>query len=97
MGHLVGDKFLQTVALLCKESVRTVDCVPRMGGDEIVVLMPACSRKEGEEILSKLRQNFDRHNVCSAATRHKSKLAHSNEQRFFPSSLEWYNARSAAE
>ena len=65
MGHLVGDKLLQTVALLCKESVRTADCVARMGGDEIVVLLPVCSRKEGEEILSKLRQNFDRHNACS--------------------------------
>lgn len=65
MGHLVGDKLLQTVAVLCKESVRTADCVARMGGDEIVILLPACSRKEGEEILSRLRQNFDRHNACS--------------------------------
>ena len=65
MGHLVGDKLLQTVAVLCKESVRTSDCVARMGGDEIVILLPSCPREAGEEILAKLRQNFDRHNACS--------------------------------
>lgn len=65
MGHLVGDKLLQTVAALCKESVRTSDCVARMGGDEIVILLPTCPREAGEEILAKLRQNFDRHNACS--------------------------------
>ncbi|MFQ8736734.1 MAG: diguanylate cyclase domain-containing protein [Bilophila wadsworthia] len=65
MGHLVGDKLLQTVAALCKESVRTSDCVARMGGDEIVILLPTCPREAGEEILAKLRRNFDRHNACS--------------------------------
>lgn len=58
MGHLVGDKLLQTVAALCKESVRTSDCVARMGGDEIVILLPTCPREAGEEILAKLRRTL---------------------------------------
>ena len=57
MGHLVGDKLLQTVAALCKESVRTSDCVAWMGGDEIVILLPTCPREAGEEI-AKLRRNL---------------------------------------
>ncbi|WP_303238052.1 sensor domain-containing diguanylate cyclase [uncultured Bilophila sp.] len=65
MGHLAGDKLLQTVSALCKESVRTSDCVARMGGDEIVILLPSCPRDKAEEILVKLRGNFDRHNACS--------------------------------
>ena len=36
-----------------------------MGGDEIVILLPTCPREAGEEILAKLRRNFDRHNACS--------------------------------
>lgn len=65
MGHVVGDKLLQTVAALCKESVRVTDCVARMGGDEIVILLPLCPREKAKEILAAMRDNFKRHNACS--------------------------------
>ena len=65
MGHLAGDKLLQVVSALCKEGVRISDCVARMGGDEIVILLPACPQEKAEDILVKLRERFDRHNACS--------------------------------
>lgn len=65
MGHLVGDKLLQSVAALCKESVRVSDCVARMGGDEIVILLPECPRDKAEAILANMRAIFERHNACS--------------------------------
>ena len=39
-GHSVGDVFLQGLALRLKQSVREVDTVARVGGDEFVILMP---------------------------------------------------------
>jgi diguanylate cyclase (GGDEF)-like protein/PAS domain S-box-containing protein len=39
-GHMAGDEVLQTVANVCRESLREVDVVGRYGGDEFVILMP---------------------------------------------------------
>ena len=39
-GHAVGDSLLQSLALRLKRSLREVDTVARIGGDEFVILMP---------------------------------------------------------
>lgn len=39
-GHATGDAALQAVARACRQAVRDIDLVARIGGEEFVVLMP---------------------------------------------------------
>lgn len=39
-GHLIGDEVLKNIALIIKNSFRSIDVVARYGGEEFTVLMP---------------------------------------------------------
>lgn len=54
MGHSVGDRLLQSVALRIQECVREGDTVARLGGDEFIVLL----RESGESAASVVAQKL---------------------------------------
>lgn len=55
-GHLAGDKVLKKVAMIFKSSIRTVDFIARIGGEEFVFIFEQTSSKEAFGILEKLRK-----------------------------------------
>jgi diguanylate cyclase (GGDEF)-like protein/PAS domain S-box-containing protein len=46
LGHLVGDRLLQSVALRLSDCVRATDTVSRLGGDEFVILLSEVAQEE---------------------------------------------------
>lgn len=54
-GHLAGDKILKKVADILKSSVREVDFVARIGGEEFAVIFEQTEKKMAAIVLEKLR------------------------------------------
>lgn len=62
-GHFVGDQVLQAVAHALKKSVRGLDVVGRMGGDEFAVLLVDVeSESDVEEVVKRLNARINR--IC---------------------------------
>jgi diguanylate cyclase (GGDEF)-like protein len=61
-GHPAGDRVLVELAELITARTRREDVVCRLGGDEIAVLLPACSRaaarRRAEEIVTDVRAHL---------------------------------------
>lgn len=55
-GHSAGDQYLSETAKLLKEIAPARSVVIRWGGDEFVVVTPACSQEEHEELIKKIRE-----------------------------------------
>ncbi len=53
LGHLIGDKLLQSIAKRLTEQIRTPDTVSRQGGDEFVVLLQDIKTHEDVAIAAK--------------------------------------------
>jgi diguanylate cyclase len=54
LGHPVGDKALQTVAMVSQKNLRSSDFMARYGGDEFVILLQADSLKKGKKKIDNL-------------------------------------------
>lgn len=55
-GHLAGDRALQEVADVLRQSTRSYDTCIRYGGDEFVILLPSCDRSQAEDRCRELQQ-----------------------------------------
>lgn len=55
-GHTEGDKVLQEIASLLKNSVRKKDTVARYGGEEFVLILPEAGLEEATMIAERIRR-----------------------------------------
>jgi diguanylate cyclase (GGDEF)-like protein len=55
-GHAVGDQVIQHVAALLQRSIRSSDLLFRWGGEEFLLLLPACSASQAVERAERQRQ-----------------------------------------
>ena len=53
-GHDFGDQILQSVALTLGQTVREVDMVARIGGEEFAILLPSTDMEGGQVVCRKL-------------------------------------------
>ncbi len=62
LGHTWGDWLIKKVATILKSSVRAVDLLARIGGDEFVLLMINTGEEGVNRCISRIRENLDEEN-----------------------------------
>jgi diguanylate cyclase (GGDEF)-like protein len=63
-GHLAGDKVLKKVAMILRSSIRGLDFISRIGGEEFVFIFEDTSSKQAYGILEKLRKLIEDCQFC---------------------------------
>ncbi len=59
-GHAAGDLVLKTVADALLETVRPMDVVARVGGEEFAIILPNCQAAFSEQVAERLRRRVER-------------------------------------
>ncbi len=62
-GHKAGDIVLQKLSRIMQETLREVDVIGRIGGEEFAVMLPETALHEAAEIAERLRENVARTEV----------------------------------
>lgn len=59
-GHVVGDHVLRHLADLCLNTVREIDIVGRLGGEEFGIILPETQIDDAVEVAERLRKNVEK-------------------------------------
>jgi diguanylate cyclase (GGDEF)-like protein len=59
-GHNAGDQVLRAVASALLDSVRPMDLVARVGGEEFAIILPNCGSAFGETVAERVRRRVER-------------------------------------
>lgn len=57
-GHQTGDSVLRMVGEVCRRTLREVDIVGRLGGEEFAILLPEIDVMQAMEVAERLRQDI---------------------------------------
>jgi diguanylate cyclase (GGDEF)-like protein len=60
VGHVAGDRVLVSLASVARATMRSIDTVVRVGGDEFVILMPETGDETALPLADRLRAAFSR-------------------------------------
>lgn len=58
-GHAAGDQVLRTVATALVDSVRPMDLVARVGGEEFAIILPNCPAPFGAAVAERVRRRVE--------------------------------------
>jgi diguanylate cyclase (GGDEF)-like protein len=64
-GHNEGDNLIKSIAMIISSSLRDVDTISRLGGDEFLLILPNCNAKNAEMIMQRIRGKMHRYNLDS--------------------------------
>jgi diguanylate cyclase (GGDEF)-like protein/PAS domain S-box-containing protein len=62
-GHKIGDLVLIKLAEVCKQTLREVDIIGRVGGEEFVILLPETDLDKATEVAERLRESIAKSKV----------------------------------
>ena len=65
-GHNAGDQVIKAVASALIDSVRPMDLVARVGGEEFAIILPNCGSAFGETVAERVRRRVERMPVIVA-------------------------------
>lgn len=66
-GHKAGDTVLQRLWDILRETLRTVDVIGRIGGEEFAVLLPEADLQSATEVAERLRERVESTHVVQEA------------------------------
>ena len=58
-GHTVGDAVLRRVVQVIRVNLKRGDLVGRWGGEEFVVALPRCSRRDARQVAERIRKSME--------------------------------------
>jgi diguanylate cyclase (GGDEF)-like protein len=58
-GHLAGDAVIKAVAMALLDSVRPMDLVARVGGEEFAIILPNCASAFGQTVAERVRRRVE--------------------------------------
>jgi diguanylate cyclase (GGDEF)-like protein len=58
-GHNAGDGVIKAVAMALLDSVRPMDLVARVGGEEFAIILPNCATSFGEAVAERVRRRVE--------------------------------------
>lgn len=58
-GHHVGDTVIQKLAAVCRDQLRDLDVIGRLGGEEFAVTMPQTDQAQAMQIAERLRRAIE--------------------------------------
>lgn len=66
-GHRVGDEVLKHLAIFCQTSLRKVDMMGRVGGEEFLIVLPGTNERGALEVANRIRTSISEQ-TCSCVT-----------------------------
>ena len=72
-GHQVGDEVLKHLAIFCQASLRKVDMMGRVGGEEFLIVLPDTNEKGALEVANRIRTSISEQ-TCSCVKNTPIKL-----------------------